>query len=86
SYQQSNSIVKGGAHPEKRCREGQAASAFLWFLWFVWMVSLFYSAAGMKGRFESHMSGTRPGRPTQQEPLPSPMYVNSSRVSNELET
>ncbi|KAI5278943.1 hypothetical protein KEM52_004565, partial [Ascosphaera acerosa] len=64
-YQQTNSIIKGGQHPEKRCREGQATSAFLWFLWFVWMVSLFYSATGMKGRFSQHMSGVRPGRRTQ---------------------
>ncbi|KAI5298360.1 hypothetical protein KEM55_003479, partial [Ascosphaera atra] len=68
-YQRTNGIVKGGAHPEKRCREAQAATAFLWFLWAMWIVSLGYSCAAMKGHYSSHVRGQRPGRRTQMSQI-----------------
>ncbi|KAK2861398.1 hypothetical protein FQN49_004237 [Arthroderma sp. PD_2] len=50
-YTSSNPVTKGSDYPEKRCREGQAATAFLWFLWFAFLLSTLYSLWRVKERF-----------------------------------
>ncbi|EHY58314.1 hypothetical protein HRR83_004826 [Exophiala dermatitidis] len=43
SYTLHNKITNGAHDREGRCREAQAATAFLWFAWAAWMASLFFS-------------------------------------------
>ena len=33
SYINDNDVTNGSTDPEKRCREAQAATAFIWFNW-----------------------------------------------------
>lgn len=50
-------------HTEKRCREIQASTAFLWFLWATITASLIFTALDAKGSFGGF--GGRRGRSTQ---------------------
>ncbi|KAE8146501.1 marvel domain-containing protein [Aspergillus avenaceus] len=42
-YTLNNEITNGSVHREKRCREAQASTAFLWFAWVGCMVSMVLS-------------------------------------------
>ncbi|KAF2204546.1 hypothetical protein GQ43DRAFT_364400 [Delitschia confertaspora ATCC 74209] len=56
-YTHSNHITNGSWNTEKRCREAQASTAFLWFGWAAFMASLVFSI--MSGRGNVNMRGTR---------------------------
>lgn len=43
AYTLSNHITNGSYNTEKRCREAQASTAFLWFGWFAFVASLIVS-------------------------------------------
>lgn len=43
SYTARNKITNGSGDREGRCREAQAATAFLWFAWAAWTASLVFS-------------------------------------------
>ncbi|GAD96894.1 non-classical export protein Nce102, putative [Paecilomyces variotii No. 5] len=43
SYLLHNGVTQNSHHREKRCREGQASTAFLWFAWACYMGSLVLS-------------------------------------------
>jgi len=43
SYTSSNHLTNGANDRAGRCRELQAATAFLWFAWAAWMASLVFS-------------------------------------------
>ncbi|KAG5287213.1 non-classical export protein, conidia-enriched transcript [Histoplasma ohiense] len=60
-YTVTNSITRGSLRPEKRCREAQAVTAFLWFLWVVFLISTILSGLSMRGTL-AEMHGPRPGR------------------------
>ncbi|KAI4150481.1 MAG: hypothetical protein L6R39_002265 [Caloplaca ligustica] len=49
SYVENNNITKGSHNPSKRCREEQAACAFLWFGFAAWAASLILSALASRG-------------------------------------
>ncbi|KAK2747963.1 hypothetical protein FQN57_001554 [Myotisia sp. PD_48] len=63
-YTSTNSITRGSPFPEKRCREGQAATAFLWFLWFTFLLTSIFSGLAMvdklKGRPARRRGGSAP--------------------------
>ncbi|KAL2807591.1 marvel domain-containing protein [Aspergillus granulosus] len=42
-YVLSNEITNGSSNPEKRCREAQASTAFLWFAWAGYTASMVIS-------------------------------------------
>jgi len=42
-YTLTNHITNGSFNTEKRCREAQASTAFLWFGWVAFVVSLIFS-------------------------------------------
>lgn len=44
NYTRTNSIIRGGHSPHKRCRELQASTAFFWFLWAAFMASIIVTA------------------------------------------
>ncbi|KLJ07897.1 hypothetical protein EMPG_16625 [Blastomyces silverae] len=64
AYTSRNSITRDAPSPEKRCREAQAVSAFLWFLWAAFVASTVISGLGMRGMMVD-MRGPRPGRRTR---------------------
>ncbi|KAK1144483.1 hypothetical protein N8T08_005356 [Aspergillus melleus] len=43
SYTRNNEITNGSFHREKRCREAQASTAFLWFVWAGYTISMVMS-------------------------------------------
>lgn len=70
NFLSSNSITRGAPSEEKRCREAQASSAFLWFAWFVFCLSLGtdiweWARWGPSGTVRSAGGGV-PGRRTQR--------------------
>ncbi|KAI9925535.1 hypothetical protein ASPWEDRAFT_173208 [Aspergillus wentii DTO 134E9] len=48
-YTLNNEITNGSVHREKRCREAQASTAFLWFAWFGYTLSMILSIIGSRG-------------------------------------
>lgn len=68
-YTLNNEITNGSGDPEKRCREAQASTAFLWFAW------AGYSASWLLSILQSRRAGAdlRPrvgpvrGRPTMAQ-------------------
>ncbi|KAF3894539.1 Non-classical export protein Nce102 [Trichophyton interdigitale] len=50
-YTSTNTVSSGSKSGEKTCREGQAATAFLWFLWFAFLLSTLYSLWRVKQRY-----------------------------------
>ncbi|KAJ5924317.1 hypothetical protein N7466_008504 [Penicillium verhagenii] len=71
SYTLSNEITNGSNNTGKRCREGQAVTAFLWFGWAGYMastiISVFMSRSAtvnMRGRTGS---SRRPARPSMTQ-------------------
>ncbi|EEH16983.2 hypothetical protein PABG_07070 [Paracoccidioides brasiliensis Pb03] len=61
AFTSTNSITRGAPDQEKRCREAQAATAFLWFLWAAFIASTVISGLGVRGTM-AEMHGPRPGR------------------------
>ncbi|KAF2116176.1 marvel domain-containing protein [Lophiotrema nucula] len=49
NYTAHNHIMNGAFNREKRCREIQASTAFLWFGWAAWVATLVFSAMGGTG-------------------------------------
>ncbi|PGG96909.1 hypothetical protein GX51_07601 [Blastomyces parvus] len=64
AYTTTNSITRDAPSTEKRCREAQASTAFLWFLWAAYLASTVISGLGMRGMMVD-MRGPRPGRRTR---------------------
>ncbi|OAP59017.1 hypothetical protein AYL99_06314 [Fonsecaea erecta] len=65
SYTLHNHLTNGARDREGRCREEQAATAFLWFTWAAWMASLFFSlldarSGGVNLRGPVRSRGARP--------------------------
>ncbi|KAK2731428.1 hypothetical protein FQN55_004686 [Onygenales sp. PD_40] len=60
-YTSKNSITRDAPSEEKRCREAQASTAFLWFLWAAFLASTVISGLGLRGTMVD-MRGPRPGR------------------------
>ncbi|KAL9008875.1 MAG: hypothetical protein Q9173_006046, partial [Seirophora scorigena] len=48
-YTSSNRVTRTSDNPAKRCRESQAACAFLWFGFAAWAASLVLSALSSRG-------------------------------------
>ena len=57
AYTHTNFITNGAHDTAKRCREAQAATAFLWFGWAGFMASLVFSVLGGQGSV--NMRGVR---------------------------
>jgi len=55
-------IAFGSADDQKRCREIQASTVFMWFLWACFAVSLFFTATSWR-RAGGSMGSVRSGRP-----------------------
>jgi len=64
-YTHSNHITNGSPNTEKRCREAQASTAFLWFGWAAFVASLAFSA--MSGRGNVNMRGGIRRGPTMSQ-------------------
>ncbi|KAF3479991.1 uncharacterized protein GIQ15_06967 [Arthroderma uncinatum] len=77
-YTSNNPVTSGSNYPEKRCREGQAATAFLWFLWFTFLLSTLYSLWRVKERFSGGGSGG--GRTSQRGSPNRPQAPTMSQV------
>ncbi|KIY02653.1 uncharacterized protein Z520_01118 [Fonsecaea multimorphosa CBS 102226] len=65
NYTLHNHLTNGANDREGRCREEQAATAFLWFTWAAWMASLFFSvldarSGGVNLRGPVRSRGARP--------------------------
>ncbi|OAX83600.1 hypothetical protein ACJ72_02029 [Emergomyces africanus] len=63
-YTSTNSITRDGPNQEKRCREAQAVTAFLWFLWATFVATTVISGLAMRGSMVD-LRGPRPGRRTR---------------------
>ncbi|OAA42123.1 MARVEL-like domain protein [Metarhizium rileyi] len=61
----SSWIGWGSSNDEKRCREIQASTAFMWFLWACFCVSLFFSVKEARGG--GGLRGSRSGRPNMSQ-------------------
>ncbi|KAF2247799.1 hypothetical protein BU26DRAFT_519625 [Trematosphaeria pertusa] len=55
AYTHSNHITNGSPNTEKRCREAQASTAFLWFGWAAFTASMLFSL--MSGRGSANLRG-----------------------------
>jgi hypothetical protein len=55
AYTTTNHITNGSPNTEKRCREAQASTAFLWFGWAAWVASAIFSF--MAGRGGANLRG-----------------------------
>lgn len=55
AYTTTNHITNGSPNTEKRCREAQASTAFLWFGWAAWVASAVFSV--MAGRGGANLRG-----------------------------
>lgn len=49
AYTLTNSITNGSRNPEKRCREAQAATTFLWFAFVAFLASTIFSGLASRG-------------------------------------
>ena len=67
AYTSTNSITNGGWNPEKRCREAQAITAFLWFGFAAFLGSLIITAFNMR---KTGADTRGRGRRTSQGPPP----------------
>ncbi|EAW11636.1 MARVEL domain-containing protein [Aspergillus clavatus NRRL 1] len=65
-YTLHNEVTNGSHNREKRCREAQASTAFLWFAWAGYMASTIISILMARGSTES-MRG-RPARGARGRP------------------
>ncbi|KAL2868163.1 MARVEL domain-containing protein [Aspergillus lucknowensis] len=69
NYTLNNEITNGSSNPEKRCREAQASTAFLWFGWVAWTASMILSifAARRAGADLRPRTGPARGRPSMAQ-------------------
>lgn len=65
-YTLSNQITNGSPNTEKRCREAQASTAFLWFGWAAWVASLAFSVMSGSGSVNMR-GGIRRGGPAMSQ-------------------
>ncbi|KAH8433052.1 MARVEL domain-containing protein [Aspergillus melleus] len=65
SYTLSNEITNGSVHREKRCREAQASTAFLWFAWAGYTVSMIMSFMASRRTGVNLRGRTGPARGTR---------------------
>lgn len=63
SHQSINWIAYGSNNNEKRCREIQASTAFMWFLWATFSAALFFTIKEAR----SGLGGLRGGRPSMSQ-------------------
>lgn len=63
AYTTSNHITNGSPNTQKRCREAQASTAFLWFGWVAWVATLAFSLMAGSGtvNMRGGMGGIRRG-------------------------
>jgi len=61
AYLRSNHIVNGSIDAEKRCREAQASTAFLWFGFAAFLVSTVFSIMEARGAGANLRGGIRRG-------------------------
>ncbi|EAU31373.1 conserved hypothetical protein [Aspergillus terreus NIH2624] len=69
-YTLNNSVTNGSVDPEKRCREAQASTAFLWFTWAGYTASLvfsFLSARRTGADLRSRVGPARGARPSMAQ-------------------
>lgn len=66
SFTRHNEIANGSRNPEKRCREAQAVTAFLWFGWAGYMASVIISI--FMARSAVTMRGGRAGGAGRRRP------------------
>jgi len=59
SYTASNVVTNGSPDREKRCREAQASTAFLWFGFATFCVSLAFSIMSSRGGANTRSTGVR---------------------------
>lgn len=67
SYTTTNHITNGSPNTEKRCREAQASTAFLWFGWAAWVASLAFSVMGGSSSGVNMRGGIRRGGPSMSQ-------------------
>ncbi|KAF1956921.1 hypothetical protein CC80DRAFT_50795 [Byssothecium circinans] len=66
AYTTTNHITNGSLNTEKRCREAQASTAFLWFGWAAWVATMVFSV--MAGRGNANLrGGIRRGGPAMSQ-------------------
>ncbi|KAF2749584.1 hypothetical protein M011DRAFT_466026 [Sporormia fimetaria CBS 119925] len=65
SYTRTNHITNGSPDTEKRCREAQASTAFLWFGWAAWVATLILGFLSNRGNV--NMRSVRPGGPAMRQ-------------------
>ena len=66
-YVNNNLITSGSYDNSKRCREGQAVTAFLWFGFATFLASLFFSFLGARNGGTNLRGGIRRGGPTMSQ-------------------
>lgn len=66
AYTTTNHITNGSPNTEKRCREAQASTAFLWFGWAAWMATLVLSVLAGRGNANLR-GGVRRGGPAMSQ-------------------
>jgi len=66
SYTLTNQITNGSYDTEKRCREAQASTAFLWFGWAAFVASLVISLMSDRGNVNMR-GGLRRGPPAMSQ-------------------
>jgi len=67
NYTRTNHIMNGAYNRQKRCREIQASTAFLWFGWAAWVGSLVISLMSGRGSGVSMRGGIRRGGPSMSQ-------------------
>lgn len=68
AYTHRNHITNGSPDTAGRCREAQAATAFLWFAWACFTASFFFSVLGARGGgINLRAPGIRKGRPAMSQ-------------------
>ncbi|KAF2840102.1 putative non-classical export protein Nce2 [Patellaria atrata CBS 101060] len=66
SYTLTNLVTNGSVDTEKRCREAQASTAFLWFGFAAFAASLFFSIVSSRGSVNMR-GGIRRGGPSMSQ-------------------
>lgn len=67
AYTLTNHITNGSFNTEKRCREAQASTAFLWFGWVAWVATLAFSIMGGSSSGVNMRGGMRRSAPAMSQ-------------------
>jgi len=67
SYTLSNELTNGSHHPEKRCRELQASTAFYWFAFAGFLASAVIAGITSRGSSMRGRGGIRRGGPSMSQ-------------------